>query len=78
MKHFTAQEWVDFVRGAVREEQKALMQAHLNSGCQRCQREAKTWLRVRETASRQRASQPDDSVVRFVKGSFALNGKRST
>ncbi len=76
MKHFTAQEWVDFVRGAVREDQKALMQTHLNSGCQRCQREARTWLRVRETASRQRASQPDDSVVRFVKGSFAINGKR--
>ena len=76
MKHFTAQEWVDFVRGAVREDQKALMQAHLNSGCQRCQREAKTWLRVRETASRQRASEPDDSAVRFVKASFALSRER--
>jgi hypothetical protein len=73
MKHFTAQEWVDFVRDAVREDQKALMQAHLNSGCQRCQREAKTWLRVRETATRQRASEPDDSAVRFVKASFALS-----
>ena len=76
MKHFTAQEWVDFVRGAVREEEKALMQAHLKSGCQRCQREAKTWVRVRETASRQLASEPDDSAVRFVKGSFSLNRKR--
>jgi hypothetical protein len=76
MKHFTAQEWVDFVRGAVREDEKALMQAHLNSGCQRCQREAKTWLRVRETASRQRASEPDDSAVRFVKASFALTRER--
>ena len=76
MKHFTAQEWVDFVRGAVREEEKALMQAHLNSGCQRCQREAKTWVRVRETASRQRASEPDDSAVRFVKASFALSRER--
>jgi hypothetical protein len=76
MKHFTAQEWVDFVRDAVRKDQKALMQAHLNSGCQRCQREARTWLRVRETASRQRASEPDDSAVRFVKGSFALSRER--
>ncbi len=76
MKHFTAREWVDFVRGAVREEEKALMQAHLKTGCQRCQREAKTWVRVRETASRQRASEPDDSAVRFVKASFALSRER--
>lgn len=76
MKHFTVQEWVDFARGTVREERKAIMQAHLKSGCQRCQREAKTWLRVRETASRQRASEPDDSAVRFVKASFALNRER--
>ena len=76
MKHFTAEEWVDFARGTVRKDQKALMQAHLKSGCQRCQREAKTWLRVRETASRQRVSEPDDSAVRFVKASFALNRER--
>ena len=73
MKHFTAEEWVDFARGTLREDQKVFMQAHLNHGCQRCRREAKTWLRVQETASRQRAGEPDESAVRFVKGSFALN-----
>jgi hypothetical protein len=76
MKHYTAQEWVDFVRGTIGEDHKVVMQKHLDSGCQRCHREAKTWLRVRETASRQQASEPDDSVVRFVKGSFAISGKR--
>jgi hypothetical protein len=76
MKHYTAQEWVDFVRGTISEDRKVVMQSHLESGCQRCKREAKTWVRVRETASRQLASEPDDSVVRFVKGSFAVNGKR--
>jgi hypothetical protein len=76
MKHYRAQEWVDFVRGTVSEDRKVVMQSHLESGCQRCKREAKTWVRVRETASRQQASEPDDSVVRFVKGSFAINGKR--
>ena len=76
MKHYTAQEWVDFVRGTVSEDHKVVMQSHLESGCQRCKREAKTWFRVRETASRQLTSEPDDSVVRFVRGSFAVNGKR--
>jgi hypothetical protein len=76
MKHYRAQEWVDFVRGTVGKDQKAVMQTHLDSGCRRCQREAKTWQRVRETANRQMAAEPDDSVVRFVKGSFGISGKR--
>jgi len=76
MKHFSAEEWVDFVRGTVREDYKAAMQAHLNTGCLKCRREAKTWLRVRETAARQRASEPDDSAVRFIKGSLAISGQR--
>jgi hypothetical protein len=76
MKHYRAQEWVDFVRGTVGKDQKAVMQTHLDSGCRRCQREAKTWQRVRETANRQMAAEPDDSVVRFVKGSLAISGKR--
>src|SRR6202021_1040175 len=76
MKHFTAQEWVDFVRGTVSEDHKIAMEAQLESGCTRCKREAETWFRVRETASRQLASEPDDSVVRFVKGSFAIDGKQ--
>jgi hypothetical protein len=75
MKHFTAQEWVDFVRGTVSEDHRVVMQAHLESGCRRCKREAETWFRVRETASRQLASEPEDSVVRSVKGSFVINGK---
>jgi len=77
MKHFAAEDWVDFVRGTVREDHKTAMQAHLDRGCQKCQREAKTWLRVRETANRQRADEPADSAVRAVKGSFAISGIRS-
>ena len=76
MKHFTAEEWVDFVRGKVKKDQRAAMQTHLKSGCKRCQREANTWQRVREAANRQVAIAPDDSVVRFVKGSFGLRGDR--
>lgn len=75
MTHFTAQEWVDFVRGKVAKEQKAAMQTHLETGCKRCHREANTWQRVREAAGRQIALDPDDSVMRFVKGSFAIGGK---
>jgi hypothetical protein len=78
MKHFSGQEWVDFVRDRLGEDRKAEMRTHLDQGCQRCQREANVWLRVRETASRQRADEPADSTVRFVKGSFAISGRSST
>ncbi len=76
MKHFTAPEWVDFVRGKVAKDLKAAMQTHLESGCKRCQHEATTWQRVRDAAHRQLAIEPDDSVVRFAKGSFALRTDR--
>ena len=78
MKHFSAQEWVDFVRDTLGEDREAEMRTHLNQGCQRCQREANVWLRVRETVSRQRADEPADSAVRSVKGSFAISGRSST
>ena len=77
MKHFSSQEWVDFVRDRLGEDRKAEMRTHLDQGCQRCQREANVWLRVRETASRQRADDPADSTVRFVKRSFAVSGRSS-
>jgi hypothetical protein len=76
MKHFKTEEWVDFVRGKVGKDQKEAMQMHLESGCKRCQREAGTWQRVREAAKRQMAIAPEDSVVRFVKGSFGLRADR--
>jgi hypothetical protein len=76
MTHFTVQEWVDFVRGKAGKEQKAAMQTHLETGCKRCKREATTWQRVREAAGRQIAVDPDDSVIRFVKGSFTISGNR--
>jgi hypothetical protein len=78
MKHFSGQEWVDFVRDTLRQDRKAEMQTHLDQGCRRCQREVNVWLRVYETASRQRADEPADSAVRFVKGSFAITGRSST
>ena len=34
------------------------------------------WQRVREAANRQMATEPEDNVVRFVKGSFSLRGDR--
>ena len=77
MKHFGAQEWVDFVRDTLGADQKAEMRMHLDQGCQRCQREANVWLRVRETTGRQRADEPADSAIRFVRGSFAISGRNS-
>lgn len=42
MKHFSEEQWTDFVRGVEGPEKEA-MHAHLESGCERC-RQAVQWL----------------------------------
>jgi hypothetical protein len=36
MKHYTIDQWADFTRGVLAEEQRTPMQGHLDSGCQKC------------------------------------------
>jgi len=38
MNHFTIWDWADFSRGVADEKTSAAMQAHLSSGCSRCER----------------------------------------
>ena len=74
MKHYSSQGWADFARNAVGKEQKAGMQSHLESGCAKCATELGLWQRVHDTARRKVAIQPTESVVRTVKGIYAIHG----
>lgn len=74
MKHYSSQEWADFARNVVEKEQKAGMQSHLETGCSKCAKDLGLWQRVYDTARRQVAIQPPDSVVRTVKGMYAVHG----
>ncbi len=73
MKHFAMQEWVDFVRGVVSEEQSLAMQKHLDDGCSDCRKPLETWKRVIECADRERSYQPLAAYVHMAKAQFAMS-----
>lgn len=77
MRHFSSEQWADFVRDVVGAHEKAAMQAHLETGCNQCSDEVKAWTRVREAAMRERSYQPPESVVRMAKALAAINARPS-
>jgi hypothetical protein len=78
MKHFTTNEWVDFIRDVASEDQKAVIERHLKTGCRDCRSEADFWRHVRETALRGANAVPADGTVRSVKAMLRLApGKRA-
>jgi hypothetical protein len=74
MRHFTMEEWIDFVNQVTPTEQRAAMQAHLQSGCERCAKEVALWGRVRGTAARESALQPPTEILQSVKAAFGAAG----
>jgi hypothetical protein len=78
MQHFDSEKWADFVRGVVEADTKTEMQTHLDTGCKQCQRMAELWQRINQAARRQQLGElePPESVVRTVKGLYALHGPR--
>jgi hypothetical protein len=78
MKHFTTEEWIDFVNEAVAGSRRQEMENHLKEGCSRCKKMASLWQKVRQTARSASESQPPESAVRIAKAGFAgvrLEGK---
>jgi len=71
MKHFTAEEWIDFVSRmgcAIRKEQ---MKDHLEQGCKDCSKIVSLWQWVRRTAETEVNYRPPSDAVRIAKASFA-------
>jgi hypothetical protein len=75
VKHYSKEEWVDFVMHQTPQSQTELMQSHLDAGCGKCGSIADLWTRVAEVASRESASEPPASAVEHVRHSFALVGE---
>jgi hypothetical protein len=80
-KHFAADEWVDFVNGALSAERTQTMQRHLDSDCRRCSKVVELWGRVRQAAKRESEYEAPESAVRHIRNAFAmaqpLEAKRS-
>ena len=71
MKHFSTEEWVDFVNQVVTTGQKLAMQKHLATGCKRCMETVSLWQKVSKTASAEPSYQPSAGTVRLAKAAFA-------
>jgi len=71
MKHFTAEEWIDFVTRVVCTITKEKMKEHLEQGCKRCSKIVSQWQRLRQTAETEANYKPPGDAVRIAKASFA-------
>lgn len=74
MKHFTTEEWIDFVNQAVSRKDSEEMQKHLKEECKRCRETVSMWQRVQKSAVAERNYQPPADTVRVVKAAFAAAG----
>jgi hypothetical protein len=79
MRHYSLEEWVDFARNVVREDEKVEMQSHLQTGCTECSKELGMWQRLQRVARRESAYTPSEGAVRTVNASFVnrLTGQSS-
>jgi len=74
MKHFTTEEWIDFVNQAVSPGELADMEKHLKEGCKSCQRTVSMWQRVQRSAVAEKNYQPPAEALRVVKAAFVAAG----
>jgi hypothetical protein len=78
MKHFSTEEWVDFVNQLLTTGQQEAMQTHLATGCKRCTETVSIWQKVREAATAESSYQPSPDAVRIAKAAFAASGLAQT
>lgn len=76
MRHFSMEEWIDFARNVVGPSERAEMESHLGTGCNRCSKTLSLWQQVYEVGKRESAYAPPASAVATVKGTFGIHGPR--
>ena len=70
MKHYSTEEWVDFVNHTVTAGQQKVMQNHLATGCKRCKETVSLWQKVGKTAAAEANYQPPAGSVRLAKAAY--------
>src|SRR5579862_9131759 len=74
MKHYSTEQWADYVRGVASESVRAEMQRHLEQGCRKCDRALSVWTKVRKITQQESIYKPPDNAVRSAKSYFAIRG----
>jgi hypothetical protein len=70
MKHYSTEEWVDFVNHIITAGQQEAMQKHLATGCKRCKETVSLWQKVSKTAAAEANYQPPADTVRLAKSAY--------
>jgi len=79
MKHFTTEQWIDFVNEMTPHKKQDAMRKHLASGCRVCEEKFALWQKVRSTAASEANYQPPADAVGIVKAAYAparMGGQR--
>lgn len=71
MKHFSTEEWIDFVNQVAPAAETRAMEKHLATGCKLCKGKVSSWQKVRRQASEEATYRPPADVVRLAKSAFA-------
>jgi hypothetical protein len=74
MRHYSAEQWLDFVNGASAKSALEEMQKHLDSGCKQCARAVKLWQKIKRSAAEEAHFEPPADSVRLVKAAFVNAG----
>jgi hypothetical protein len=74
MKHFTTEEWIDFVNQVSSSNQQEPMKKHLGTGCKSCMKTVALWQKIRNTAAAEARYQPPAADVRIAKAAFSAAG----
>jgi hypothetical protein len=74
MKHFTSEEWIDFVNQVNSPKQQEAMKKHLGTSCRQCMRTVALWQKLHNTAAMEAMYQPPEADVRIAKAAFAAAG----
>ncbi|MGH9737162.1 MAG: hypothetical protein ACRD4X_01050 [Candidatus Acidiferrales bacterium] len=75
MRHFSSEQWADFVRRALKRKDMQEMQAHIESGCDQCKDAVAAWMRVTSLAARESAFEPPAAIVKMAKAAMKLHAR---
>ncbi len=74
MKHYSTEEWIDFVTGTKTLPARQEMQKHLDTGCKLCSQTVAIWEKVKRSAADEVRFAPPADTVRMVKAAFTNAG----
>jgi hypothetical protein len=77
VKHFSDEDWLDFVRDVLPRPRRAVLEGHLHEDCTQCLRSQSFWENVRDVASRHARSEVPPEVIEAEEGLIKSMRRRS-